>query len=262
MTLGPAVESLLAMVRSQGRGPSGSHDHLRNKLSAYLGKMADLPGHFYYVYSLVEGRIIYHSGIDKVLGIVGDIDVEGLYRACHPDDAPLVALLNEAVIRTLTALPVHGDPFDMCLTLDYRMCKATGEHIRVLRRSLVFEVDPTSKVIKSTISLCKDITAIKTNGPVCWNIMGEPSDHPIDLSALQEHLSRIQYAPSPRELQVLRELAKGNSSKLIADSLHISVHTVNTHRRNLLDRTGLANSAELMNKAAELGWLGESLGSH
>jgi DNA-binding NarL/FixJ family response regulator len=42
---------------------------------------------------------------------------------------------------------------------------------------------------------------------------------------------------SPRELEVLRLVCKGMSSKLIAEKLKISVHTVAFHRVNILKKT-------------------------
>ena len=50
---------------------------------------------------------------------------------------------------------------------------------------------------------------------------------------------------SPRELEVLQLLAEGQSSRQIAGVLHISVKTVETHRRQLMEKLKLGNIAEL-----------------
>ncbi len=50
---------------------------------------------------------------------------------------------------------------------------------------------------------------------------------------------------SERESDVLKWLAKGLSNKEIADRLNISIHTVNTHRRNIMDKTGIKSLAGL-----------------
>ncbi len=48
-----------------------------------------------------------------------------------------------------------------------------------------------------------------------------------------------------REEQVLRLLAEGYPSKAIAQELSIATSTVEVHRRNIMDKTGLRNIADL-----------------
>ena len=55
--------------------------------------------------------------------------------------------------------------------------------------------------------------------------------------------STDNYELSDRETDVLVLVAKGLSSKEIADKLHISVHTVNSHRKNITHKTGIKSVA-------------------
>ncbi len=50
---------------------------------------------------------------------------------------------------------------------------------------------------------------------------------------------------SEREIDVLKWLAQGLSNKEIADKLNLSIHTVNTHRKNIMDKTGVRSLAGL-----------------
>jgi len=50
---------------------------------------------------------------------------------------------------------------------------------------------------------------------------------------------------SEREIQVLTELVKGLSNKEIADVLCISTHTVISHRKNIVQKTGIKSQASL-----------------
>jgi len=43
----------------------------------------------------------------------------------------------------------------------------------------------------------------------------------------------------------LKWLAQGLSNKEIADRLNLSIHTVNTHRKNIMDKTGVRSLAGL-----------------
>jgi DNA-binding NarL/FixJ family response regulator len=57
---------------------------------------------------------------------------------------------------------------------------------------------------------------------------------------------------SAREKEVLELVAKGFSTKHIADQLGISFRTVESHRINMLKKLKVSNSAELIRKAVEL----------
>lgn len=60
-------------------------------------------------------------------------------------------------------------------------------------------------------------------------------------------------ALSPRELEVLRLIAQGGTSKEIAGQLFISVGTVETHRTNLMSKLGVRNVAGLVLYAFQQG---------
>lgn len=74
------------------------------------------------------------------------------------------------------------------------------------------------------------------------------------LEALQtkmkkEKISQIKL--TRREKEVLKLIIKGLTSKQIGQELHIAPATVDTHRRNLIDKTNVANSRELISFAIE-----------
>lgn len=50
---------------------------------------------------------------------------------------------------------------------------------------------------------------------------------------------------SPRELEVLRLVAKNKTTQEIATELHLSTKTIDTHRKNMIARTGTVNSTAL-----------------
>ena len=49
-----------------------------------------------------------------------------------------------------------------------------------------------------------------------------------------------------REREILQRLAEGNSNKEIAGSLHLSVYTVETHRKRILEKLNLHGAADLI----------------
>lgn len=56
---------------------------------------------------------------------------------------------------------------------------------------------------------------------------------------------------SPRELEVLRLIGNGSSSREISEALFISLHTVNSHRKNLLRKLNMKSPAQLIVYAHE-----------
>ena len=73
------------------------------------------------------------------------------------------------------------------------------------------------------------------------------------ISRLAEHLSLVTSQTlarfnmlSTRESEVLKHVLEGKTSNEIADLLYISVNTVNTHRRNILKKTGAGSIIDLL----------------
>jgi two-component system, NarL family, response regulator NreC len=60
---------------------------------------------------------------------------------------------------------------------------------------------------------------------------------------------------TPRELEVLRLLVRGNTNRQIAGLLGLSIRTVESHRANLMGKLGLSSRVELVEYAEEHGLL-------
>lgn len=56
-----------------------------------------------------------------------------------------------------------------------------------------------------------------------------------------------------REREIFQLLAEGNKNQQIADRLHVSVKTVETHRAHIMEKLNLGNIAELVKYAIEIG---------
>ncbi len=58
---------------------------------------------------------------------------------------------------------------------------------------------------------------------------------------------------TPREIEVLQLLTEGKKASEIANRLHLSVKTVQTHRRNIMEKLDLHNLADLTRYAIQKG---------
>lgn len=71
-----------------------------------------------------------------------------------------------------------------------------------------------------------------------------------------EEIAEVDCEPtdlSPREYEVLQLITKGFKTSEIAEELHVSVHTINSHRKNILKKLKLKSPAELIVYAMETG---------
>jgi DNA-binding NarL/FixJ family response regulator len=90
---------------------------------------------------------------------------------------------------------------------------------------------------------------------------GEPFLYPGAVTALiRNYLDRLRRggdAPenvlTPREEEILKLVAEGHSSKAIADTLVISVKTVERHRANMLQKLGMRDRLQLTRYAIRAG---------
>jgi len=72
---------------------------------------------------------------------------------------------------------------------------------------------------------------------------------------VDEDLLNISHHLSSRELEIIKLIEHGMSSKEIASKLFLSVFTVNTHRSNILEKTGKPSVSDLIYELKEQGLL-------
>jgi DNA-binding NarL/FixJ family response regulator len=78
------------------------------------------------------------------------------------------------------------------------------------------------------------------------------------MTTVMENLSHQKDEGMPlseRELEIVRLIANEHTTTEIADMLHLSKLTVETHRKNILLKLGLRNVAGLIKYAFQKGWI-------
>src|SRR5262249_37330063 len=75
--------------------------------------------------------------------------------------------------------------------------------------------------------------------------------------SLSPQLAPSPHPLSPREEQVMRLVALGNSNRDIAAQLDVSVKTVEAHKANSAQKLGLDTRADLVRYAHMRGWLAD-----
>lgn len=70
-----------------------------------------------------------------------------------------------------------------------------------------------------------------------------------------KQVHEVPSALTSSEIEIVRLIAEGMTTKEIAHRKHISFHTVNTHRKNIFRKIGVSNASELIIHAIKAGWI-------
>lgn len=108
------------------------------------------------------------------------------------------------------------------------------------------------------LAVCSDISHIKKDNTLPFMSILDTNidDHQVFLCHGTDELLQQQTALpllTQREREIIAFLAKGKSSKQIADELQISKSTIDNFRQKLLKKLNVASSAEMIGKAIENG---------
>lgn len=90
----------------------------------------------------------------------------------------------------------------------------------------------------------------------CGQILGAIKAENIDVSDLE--LADASCDPillSEREIEVLTHISEGKTNVQIAEKLYLSNHTVNTHRKNIMQKLGVNNTASMVMYAVKSGFV-------
>lgn len=205
-----------------------------------------MPNQYLYFINFTTSEVPYSKNLDKVLGYTEKIDMPLLMNMVHPDDVRIVTKVSEATLAYLMKNKIK-DTFAINLTIANRTRKKDGTYIKILRQMTIADTDKDGNILTS-VAICSDISDIKTSDEVTYKLEG-PNSH-IFYEILEELMDTpMQPELTEREIEIVRLLAKGNSSKEIANELYISKNTVTTHRKNMMNKLEATNVVDLVLKS-------------
>ena len=112
--------------------------------------------------------------------------------------------------------------------------------------------------IKKDCDINEIVDSVKETGAggkfFCGQILDAIAKESIDVEEL--NLSQITCEPvslSARELEVITLIAEGHTNVQIADKLFLSSHTITTHRKNIMQKLGVNNTAAIVMYAVKSG---------
>ncbi|GAB4446512.1 MAG: response regulator transcription factor [Chloroflexi bacterium OHK40] len=194
---------------------------------------------------LIDDHRVVRQGLRDFLELQGDIEIVG--EASSGEEGVQLAreLLPDVVLMDLVMPGIDG-------VETTRRIKAASPSTRVIVLTSFADDNKVFPAIKAgAISyLLKDVSPEELAHAIRAAQRNEAVLHPEVAAKLMQEFSapRPGEAPvdqlTPREMEVLRLIAKGQSNKEIADTLIVSEKTIKTHVSNILSKLHLADRTQ------------------
>jgi len=176
----------------------------------------------------------------------------------HPAD---FRIFNEKIFpQVMSFLKPHpvSDYQNFRFTFNYRVKTNYGSFISFLQSStFISATDDGFPLVE--VSFLMDITNYKEDSRIIYKI--EKANHNYRAATGVPLFTSVYYPDkasallSKRELEILRSIYQGMSSKQIAGRYSLSINTVSNHRKNMLQKTKTNNSPDLLRYAFKHGLL-------
>lgn len=224
-------------------GPRGVVSH--EKMVPDRGLFSCLESQFFHLILFPDFKLDYLSpGVQNVLGYdLDELNLRSLYQLIHDEDRPVVLLATKKMIELFTDHLDKMTPLKTVFSMVFRMYRKDGSVVRLLNHDCIYKKVEDNSSWKG-LAVCTDITNVSKSTKVEMGIMNYGD--PVDMHFPDEELKNLATLFTPREREILSLLVAGKSSAEIGDILCISRHTVDTHRRHMLAKSHLCNTAELV----------------
>ncbi|MFC4870426.1 response regulator [Negadavirga shengliensis] len=206
---------------------------------------------------LADDHKMFAAGIENLLRRERDFDVVGVY---HNGREVLEAMSKNRVDLVITDMNMPGmDGLGLLQHIKKKRWK-----VKIMVLSMYDDEEIFQKCIKQGVHAY----VLKNADPdeLIYTIREVMEDrHVVDFRHVlhQAEEDQDQYDQydhfkttlklSKRELEILKLIAQGKSNKELADILHLSVYTVETHRKHLHQKLEVSSVAELVKKALDMG---------
>lgn len=199
---------------------------------------------------IVDDHPMVAEGIEAILETYDDIAVVGTLSNAKDALASVVQLDPDVVLLDLNMPGMSG------LTATELMLEE-----RPGTRILILTMHDSPEYISTALShgasgyILKDVPTDEIKIAIDSVIRGEQYLCTGAASSLAPRIADGREPLTTREQTVLLELAQGKSNRVVAETLNISVHTVETHRKNIKRKLGISSTAGLTRYALEHGVL-------
>lgn len=171
----------------------------------------------------------------------------------HPDDIDFVLHAETSCLDKILEIGVkYLKSLKLCYC--FRMRVADGSYRLFHHQAVSLVTDEEDKIVW-TLVIHTDITHLSVFSSHIATVVGIHDRHDFHQMDLSSEENKPKNILTKRELQIVRYIAQGKSSVQIGGLLDISLLTVQVHRKNILRKTDAKNSASLIRRCIELGFL-------
>lgn len=196
-----------------------------------------------YIYANGLGYLIGLTDGGKVYREENSSDEDEIYNRLHPEDLVEKRMLEYEFFKMVDCLNAN-EKKDYKATCRIRMKNRLNDYIIVENSTQVIGLSPAGKIwlILCCYHLSPEQTVNDGIAPhIINNITGELKT--LSFGEKRKHIL------TEREKEILNLIKEGKPSKIIADLLKISIHTVNRHRQNIIEKLSVGNSIEAIRAA-------------
>ncbi|WP_373056295.1 response regulator transcription factor [Zunongwangia sp. H14] len=241
------------------------------KVSEDFKKFASVfaPGNsYFYIVNLHNFKLEYVS--DSVKNFINkeveELELKDLLETVIPEELEILSLKSKVISDFYTSYLDKEQVLAYKNLFSYKMKDAGGQI-----RSMLYQAFPLNVVEDGTpehvmciqtdvshlqVNSTSTVSFIHMNGGKCYfNIdisKGMFDPHNKDENDFSELLTE-------RERQIVIQLSRGCNAEEIAERLNVSPHTIKTHRRNVLRKSGCTNTTELVAKCLTNGIISPGL---
>lgn len=195
-----------------------------------------------YVYAGHLGRCL---GLPPISHDTASAFEEEIFSRIPPEELWERHVLELRYFQFQKSVPIH-ERSSYCMVHALHFLVPPQKRISILHRSYYLESLLNGSI---WLALCLYTPFVETGGAPVRAIL----DNRTGEALLSETYHQLDaQLLSPRETDVLRLLAKGHSSKQIAEMLCLSVHTIYRHRQNILAALQVHNTAAAVEIALRL----------
>lgn len=217
-----------------------------------LSFLEDFEGNYYEIFDMYRREHLYFTkSFQEHFGFSGETDFD---RQIHPEDMVKLVKLGVYFTKMVFAMPVE-ERKNYKLCNEFRVKNQFGEYVRVLKQYRLLEQDAIGN-IWLTLGLLTPAPDNDPSSPVRSKLVHIPSGI-ATVYKIEHDITAKETPLSEREIGILAFIAKGLSSKQIADRLYLSNSTVNTHRQNIIRKLAVQNTTEAVQYAIISGLFSE-----